>query len=237
MHTSTIHLVLKKFTEYRGVDSWDAFMHCFFFSAQTLTTVGYGRISPIQADVSFIASIEAMVGLIGFAFVTGIIYGRFSKAKARILFSEKALISPYRGISGLKFRIVNLRRNHLIDMEAKFIYSYLKEENGELKRKYENLDLEINFISMFAVPWTIVHPIDEKSPLYNKSKDLLANEQAEFIITLKGYDETFNQQVHQVYDYKYTELAFNADFEQMFEPGSIGMTEIYIDKISEIRKL
>jgi len=90
---------------------------------------------------------------------------------------------------------------------------------------------------MFAVPWTIFHPIDEKSPLFEKSAVDLSREEAEFIVILKGYDETFNQHVHQVNDYKYTEIEFDADFKPMFEPGSVGLTEIFVDKISDYKKV
>ena len=99
-----------------------------------------------------VSSIEAMVGLLGFAFATGIMYGRFSKAKSKIGFSKNMLICPYRGINGLKFRIVNLRKNQLIDMEARLMYSYLQTENGEVKRRYMSLDLEIDFINIKHCP-------------------------------------------------------------------------------------
>ncbi len=222
---------------FQGTTNLDAFLHCFFFSAQTMTTVGYGVISPVTATASFIAAFEAMVGLIVFAFATGIFYGRFSKAKARIRFSENAVVSPYRGITGLKFRIMNLRKNHLIDMEARFIYSYLEMDKSEVKRRYSTLNLEISSISLFAVPWTIVHPIDEKSPIYGKKTSDLATEKAEFLVILKGYDETFNQYVHQVYDYKFDEVLFDSDFNPMFDASTHGVTEVFVDKIDSVKNI
>ena len=224
-------------TGYTGTSTWEAFSHCFYFSAQTLTTVGYGMISPTSGSASFVAAIEAMFGLISFAFATGIFYGRFSKPKARISFSDKAVVSPYRGIKGLKFRTVNLRKNHLIDMEARLMYSYLDKENGETKRKYQTLSLEINFINMFAVPWTIVHPIDEESPIHGKTGEMFKAEEAEFIVIMKGFDDTFSQYVHQVYDYRFDEIEFDADFEPMYDPSSQGVTEIHVNRISHIKKV
>jgi inward rectifier potassium channel len=215
----------------------NGFWHCFYFSSQTLTTVGYGRISPITPTASIVAAFEAMVGLIGFAFATGILYGRFSKARAKIIFSDHMLISPYRGMKGLKFRIANTRRNELIDMEARLMYSFLQKENGELKRRYISLDLELAFINMFPLPWTIVHPIDEESPLYGKGALELGKENAEFLVILKGFDETFNQYVHQIHDYKHTEVVFDADFRPMYSPQTKDGAVVHLDKISEFVKV
>lgn len=213
------------------------FWHCFYFSSQTLTTVGYGRISPVTPSMSMVASFEAMIGLLGFAFATGVLYGRFSKAKSKIAFSDRLLVSPYKGIKGLKFRIANTRRNELIDMEARLMYSFLEKENGETKRRYLPLDLEVSFINMFPLPWTIVHPIDEESPLKGKGVLQLSREQAEFLVILKGYDETFNQYVHQIYDYNHSEVVFDANFKSMFNPASGAGTVVHLDRISDFVKV
>ena len=215
---------------------WLEFVHCFYFSTQTLTTVGFGHISPTGSLTSLVAAIEAMVGLMGFALATGILYGRFSKAKAKILQSEYALVSPYRGTKCFKFRIANMRRNNLIDMSARVLYSYIRAENGVEKRRYLQLPLEIDFIDLFPLPWTIVHPIDEESPLYGKHVIELAQEDAEFIVIVKGYDDTFNQYVHQVFSYKHDEVMFDADFQPMFE-SLHGATEIDLEKISSFKKV
>ncbi len=215
---------------------WLEFVHCFYFSTQTLTTVGFGHISPTGSLTSFVAAIEALVGLMGFALATGILYGRFSKAKAKILFSENAIVSPYRGITGLKFRIANMRRNNLIEMSARVMYSYIRIEDGVEKRRYLQLPLEIDFINLFPLPWTIVHPIDEDSPLKGKHVLDLSREDAEFVIIVKGYDDTFNQYVHQVHSYKHDEVVFDVDFLPMFE-ALHGATEIDLGKISDFRKV
>lgn len=219
-------------TEFDGQEV-DAFAHCFFFSSQTLTTVGFGRISPVSFWSSLVASIEAMIGLLSFAFATGILYGRFSKPKASILFSDKMVVSPYRGIKGLKFRIVNMRDSQLINMEARVMYSFLHREEGEIKRRYQALELEVDFINLFPLPWTIVHPIDEKSPLHSKSLDDLKSERAEFLIILKGHDDTFNQYVHQIHEYNMNEVLFDVDFDPMFDPSTNEETIVHLDKISD----
>lgn len=215
--------------------SWDFFLHCFYFSTQTLTTVGYGFISPLKGLGSLLAAIEAMIGLLGFAFATSVIYGRFSKAKSKILFSDGMVVSPYRGTKGLKFRIANPRKTQLIELNARIIYSFLEREGAVSKRKYLSLDLEINFINMFPLPWTIVHPIDDKSPIRDKSQSDLEREQSEFIIILKGYDDTFNQYVHQIHSYRAGEILFDADFEPMFDTAYEKSTTVHLDKISHTK--
>lgn len=213
------------------------FIHCFYFSTQTLTTVGFGHISPRTNYSSILAAIEAMIGLLSFAFATSIIYGRFSKAKAKILFSNEMVISPYQSIKGLKFRIANPGKNKIIELKARLIYSYLKEENGRKIRKYTPLPLEIDFINMFPLPWTIVHPIDKGSLLAQTQKSELVKAQAEFIVLLKGYDDAFNQDIHQIYSYRANEILFDHDFIPMFDTGFEKSTEIRLDLISKTKKL
>ncbi len=224
-------------TDYKPMGSMDAFLHCFYFSSQTLTTVGFGKVSPNSHLTSIIASFEAMIGLLSFALATGILYGRFSKAQAKIKFSNKALVSPYKEIKGLKFRIANLRKNQLIELQAKFMYSYIEKEGGVEKRRYKQLDLEIDFINMFPLPWTIVHPIDSKSPIQGKGALDLSREEAEFLIILKGYDDTFNQYVHQTYSYRHDEVVFDANFDPMFFESKEGSTVVHLNKISDYRKV
>ena len=216
---------------------WDNFLHCFYFSTQTLTTLGYGFLSPLTGLSNFVAAIEAMLGLLGFAFATSIIYGRFSKAKSKIISSKNMVISPFQEIKALKFRIANPKKNQLIDMQARLIYSYLDKTDEAVKRRYTQLSLQIDFINLFPLPWTIVHPINEESTLWNKDSKDLKTEEAEFIVILKGYDDTFNQYVHQVFSYRSNEILFNADFQPMFDAGFEKSTTIELDKISDTKNL
>ncbi len=215
---------------------FDFFLHCFYFSTQTLTTVGYGFISPLKGISSLLAAFEAMMGLLGFALATSVLYGRFSKAKSRILFSKTMVVSPYRGIKGLKFRIANPRKSQIIELKARVIYSHLEFENGVARRRYQPLELEIDFINMFPLPWTIVHPLDKDSPIKDKTKPDLEREQTEFIILLKGYDDTFNQYVHQINSYRANEVLYDCDFEPMFDAGFETSTTVQLDKISYTKK-
>ena len=218
-------------------NSTEFFLHCFYFSTQTLTTVGFGHISPLKGFSSLLSAIEAMFGLLIFAFTTSVLYGRFSKAKSRILFSDEMVVSPYRGIRGLKFRIANPRRNEIIELRAKVIFSHLVEDHGKKIRRYTPLNLEIDFINMFPLPWTIVHPVDKDSPISGMSQQDLLDAQTEFIIILKGYDDAFNQDVHQVHSYRAKELLFDYDFVPMFDTGFEKSTTIQLDLISKTRKV
>ena len=217
-------------------NGWDELLYCLYFSTQTLTSVGYGYISPVSHAVNLVAALEATIGLAGFAFVTGISYGRFSKAKAKILFSQNIIMAPFNDGKGMMFRVVNSRRNKLIEMKALVILSYLDPELD--KRLYKRLELQIEQISLFPLPWTIVHPLNQDSPLHETSASDLKRMDAEIIITLNGFDETFNQQVHQIHSYKYFEFVFNASFQPMYETNkTTGQVIIDFDRLGNFKKL
>lgn len=133
-----------------GNTALEKFWEAFFFSAQSLTTVGYGRISPVGFATSFIASVEAMIGLLGFAIITGLLYGKFSKADAKILFSEKAIIAPYKNINAFEFRIANQRINQLLEVEVQVLVARNVLNNGKLQRSFLPLKLETNKINFFS---------------------------------------------------------------------------------------
>ena len=213
----------------------DRFLNAFFFSSHTLTTVGYGNIAPGSISANILAAIEALIGLLGFALATGILFGRFSRPSARIGFSERALIAPYEGRTSLQFRIVNRRPNALMEMEATVILMEVEGEAGKLKRGYKPLPLERDTIDFLALTWTIVHPIDESSPLFGKTKEDLEREQAEVIILIKGFDETFSQGVRARYSYRFDEIAWNAKFTPAFDFDETGTMVLNINKVGNFK--
>jgi inward rectifier potassium channel len=224
------------FDHFKGIEGTTTLDHIgelFFFSVQTLTTVGYGRISPIGFASGTAASLESLCGLLSFALITGLLYGRFSKPNARILFSEKCLIAPYRGIRSLQFRIANARSNQLIEAEVSIIYSIIREEENGPVRRYFTLKLERNKVNFFPMPWTIVHPIDEESPLLGESKQSLLDADAEIMILFKGYDDTFAQQIHVRSSYTAKELVFGARFVSAMHSEKGKPLEIKLDKLGE----
>ncbi len=213
----------------------DNFYEAFFFSAQTLTTVGYGRISPIGHAAGAVAAVESMMGLLGFALATGVLYGRFSRPEARIKYSENALIAPYKKITALMFRIVNERKNQLIEVESALSIS-MRDESNPKNRKFFNLKLELTKINFFPLSWTIVHPIDESSPLWGMTELEFQNSDIELISLIKAFDDTFSQTVYDRSSYKYHELVWGAKFIPMTEFTDKG-TILRIDKINAFEKV
>jgi inward rectifier potassium channel len=194
----------------------DRFLDAFFFSTQTLTTVGNGHIHPVSALASSVAALESLLGLMGFALACGLVYGRFSRPHARILFSRLATLAPYRGATAFMFRIVNERSNQLIELEAHVTLSLRDPETGQ--HIFTVLRLERERINLFPSNWTIVHPIDEDSPLAGMTAEDLRAADAEFIVLIKAFDDTFAQNVFARSSYKSEELAWGLRFVPMVSP-------------------
>ena len=191
-------------------------LDCFFFSVQTIATIGYGRISPVGVAANVLVAVEAFVGLLGFAMATALAFARFSQPRAKILFSEKAVLAPYRGMTAFEFRIINERSNQLIEVEAKVMFSRLETHDGKKVRRFDLLPLERSKVAFFPIQWVVVHPIDESSPLRGLSREDLAASNAEFFILLTAIDETFAQTVHARSSYRFDEVVAGAKFADMY---------------------
>lgn len=206
------------------------FGRAFFFSVETLGTIGYGNIQPNGIIPNIIVSIESITGLLFLALGTGILFARFSRPTARIMFSERAVIAPYRNITGLMFRLTNGRANQLIELEAKVLFSRMEGES----RRYDQLTLERTRVVFFPMSWTIVHPIDEKSPMFGMTRDDLAARDAEFMVLLSGIDETFSTTVHARTSYKPDEIAVGERFVNIYNPvRDDGTVSIDVRKLSQ----
>ncbi len=210
------------------------FLNSFFFSAHTLTTVGYGSISPKGMSANIVAAIEAMVGLMGFALATGLLFGRVSRPSARIGYSEKMTVTPYLDGLSLQFRIVNQRANNLMELEAKVLFMTVEGPPGQQRRDYKVLRLERHNVFFFPLTWTIVHPIDEHSPLRGKTAQDLERLQAEILILIKGFDDTFSQTVHSRYSYRYDEIAWGARFVPAFDIDAEGALVLEVNKVGAL---
>ena len=215
----------------------EQFLEAFFFSVQTLATIGYGRLSPDGAAANSLVAIEALVGLLGVAFATGLSFARFSRPLAHIQYSDRAVIAPYRGISGLMFRIINERRNQLIEVKARVTLSRIVNENGRRVRKLEPLALERTTVLFFPLHWTIVHPIDEKSPLQGATAESLRESEAEFLILVTGTDETFSETVHSRSSYLAQEVVVGARFADMFVEAGDGRPRIDVGRFHELERI
>lgn len=218
-------------------DIAEEFAEAFFFSTQTLTTVGYGRISPVGFAVSLIASIESLTGLMSFAIVTGLLYGKFSRPVAHIRYSTVALIAPYLDTKAFMFRIINERNHQLIEVGAEAVFSKLeKKDDGTLQRKYYGLKLERNKVNFFPSNWTIVHAITEDSPMYGLTENDLDEAETEIMILIKGFDDSFAQTVNSRNSYTSDEIIWNAKFVNMQENEGF-MTIVDMAKLSEYQKV
>lgn len=191
-------------------------LQMFFFSVQTFSTVGYGGIEPAKLGANLVMTLESVTGLLSVALVTGLVFARFSHPMADIVFSRLAIVAPYRGITAFEFRIANHRRNQIVDLEARVILAGRDPERPD-KRIFTQLPLERSKVSFFPLSWTIVHPIDEKSPLAGLRRADLEAMDAEFLVLLSGFDETFSQMVHKRSSYKAQEVLWNVRFANMFE--------------------
>ena len=218
-----------------GTTSYEKFWEAFFFSSQTLTTLGYGRVAPIGFTVSSIAAVESMIGLMVFALITGLLYGRFSRPVAKILFSENAVIAPYRGIKAFMFRIVNQRTNQLIETEVELVIS-MKSKDGA-SRIFESLPLERSRIQFFPLSWTVVHPIDEHSLLYGMTQEEFSRSDAEFIIMLKTFDDTFSQTIYSRSSYSVDEIIWDAKFISMIGADKNGNRKLMLDQLNAFEKI
>jgi inward rectifier potassium channel len=222
----------------RGADAgaaFERFLNAFFFSAHTLTTVGYGSIYPVGIRANAVAAGEALLGLLAFAVATGLVFGRFSRPVARIAFSDRMVVAPYRDGTGLQFRIANRRSNNLMELEARVLLMTVEPVEGATVRKYKSLELERPNVQFLPLAWTIVHPIDETSPLWGKSARDLANLEAEFLILIKAFDDTFFQTVHVRYSYRHEELAWGARFVSTFEVDSEGHMVLDLGRLSALQ--
>jgi inward rectifier potassium channel len=210
------------------------FLSAFFFSAQTFTTVGYGRISPDGVLTSMVASLQALLGLMALAIGTGLLFGRFSRPAARLAFSKQMVVAPYQGGISLQFRMANRRSNNLMEIEVRMIMSTVESSESGPVRKYKTLTLERHQVQFLPLTWTIVHPIEESSPMWREGPEYLKEHQAEFLITIKAFDDTFFQTVHARHSYRFEEVVWGARFVPAFEPDAQGEMVLDLEKLSEI---
>ncbi len=233
---ATVYFLLGPGTLRGGMDGdpvYAQFLQCFFFSSQTLTTVGFGAISPATPAANTLAALEALSGLLGFAVATGLMFGRVSRPSARIGFSKQALITPYQEGTSFQFRAVNRRANTLIEPSATLMIMTVDRSDSKTRREFTLLKLERPGVMLFPLTWTIVHPIDTESPLFGKTARDLEDLQAEFIVLIKAWDETFAQTVHQRHSYRYDELVWGAKFTSAFFVDGAGNLKLDVGKVGD----
>lgn len=215
-----------------SVPTESIFLRSFFFSVQTFATIGYGTIHPVGIVPNLLVTVESYYSMMITALTTGIVFARFARPTAKILFSETAVIAPYQDKTGFMLRIVNSRNNQMIDVEAKITFSHLVREGERIVRRFELLELERRKVFFLPLAWTVVHPIDDKSPLYHLTPEDMENGNAEFAVIISGMDETYSQVVHTRTSYKTNEIKFGHKFTNIYNDVESG------EKISiDVRKL
>jgi inward rectifier potassium channel len=205
------------------------FSQAFFFSIQTFATIGYGQIAPNGMAANSVVTVEALVGLMYQALATGLLFARFTRPTAALLFSGHAVIGPYNDGRALMFRIVNQRKTEIIELQAQVLFSAVElDERGGTVRRYWPMSLERNKVTFFPLSWTIVHPIDSASPLAGRTPEDLSRTQAEVLVLLSGIDEALEQTVHARSSYRADEIVWNARFQSMFL-ASDGQPSVTVD--------
>jgi inward rectifier potassium channel len=189
------------------------FLDAFFFSVQTMASIGYGVMYPRTTYANAVVAIEALVGLLGLAMSSGLALARFSRPTARVIFSRVAVIAPYNGIPTLMFRTANQRRNLIL--EAQLQIRLMRDEvnaEGQFMRRVYDLKLLRSQNPSFALSWTAMHPIDEQSPLYEATPETLVARESTLVVTLTGIDETVSQTIHSRHTYSVDEILWDRRF-------------------------
>lgn len=217
---------------------WKDFMYLFFFSAQTITTVGYGVIAPKGVMAGVISSFEALIGLMSFSFITGLLYGRFSKPKSKVEFSKHLLVRDFEEERALMFRLMNKRANLMIRPELEVVINIKeKDENNGFKRKFYELVLERNKLMYLPTMWTVVHKINKDSPLYKYSNEELKKLDVEIYVLFEYYEETFNQNLYQLHSYDFKDLELDHKFRASYSFNEEGYTIVDHENLSKIEKM
>lgn len=210
----------------------------FFFSVETFATIGYGKMLPQGDAANFVMTAEAIVGFIYFAMATGLLFSKFSRPTSRVLFSNVAVISHYDGRPHLMLRIANERGNRIVD--ATIAMTMLKSTvstEGHQMRRFHDMKLARSRAPLLQLSWTILHPIDEDSPLYDMRPDDVAASEAEVIVSLTGLDETMSQPIHARYSYRCDEILTDAVFEDVLHVMPDGTLEMHYHRFHAVRRL
>jgi inward rectifier potassium channel len=204
-----------------------SFADAFFFSVQTLATIGYGAMHPVSTYTNMVAAAEALGGLLLFSVITGLVFARFSRPTAQVLFSRPVVIAPYNGVPTLMFRMANTRHNQILEAQVQvaFVRDELTGEGMQLRR-FQNLELVRSQSPMFALTWTVMHAIVPGSPLYGLSLEQLAHSDTFLIVSLTGLDETLGQTIHARYIYTAADFQANAQFLDILSRTADGSVRI-----------
>jgi len=213
--------------------TWQTFLGCFFFSAQTLTTVGYGRISPDGFLASALSSLEALSGLGGFAMWTGLLFARVSRPRSRILFARHSVIAPFQDDTAWMFRMVPAHDHPLLEAEVWATFSWVQDEPTGRVRRYRDLHFDRSSVRFFPMNWTLVHPIDAESPMHGLSAKDMAEAEVEIMVLVRAHDETYGQTVHARSSWRAAEILWGRKYANMAENAEDGGVVLDLTRLGE----
>jgi inward rectifier potassium channel len=216
----------------RNPEGFQRYLEGFFFSVQTLGTIGYGRVSPVGLLSNAVVTIECYTGLFVVAVMTGLIFARFAKPHVKVVFSRFAVIKKFDEIPCLMFRIANERQNHITDARVRV---YLVMDDAKTGyRDFQELKLEREYSPIFALSWTIAHDIDQSSPLFGLSPEYLKSHSAEIIVSFSGIDTTLSQSMHAKSSYLTDEILPDHDFVDVIERQKDQSVILRMDRFHEV---
>jgi inward rectifier potassium channel len=205
-----------------------SFADAFFFSVQTMATVGYGRMAPVSLAANVLVAIEVLSGLLALAVITGLVFARISRPTARVRFSRVAVISPRDGVPSLVFRMANERASRIVEAQAHVILARQETTaEGESVRRFHDLALVRDRNPLFSLSWSVIHPITALSPLYGETRESLNAARAQIVVSLTGLDESFLQTVHARHIWDIEEIAWNARFVDILQETPDGVVIDY----------
>jgi inward rectifier potassium channel len=210
------------------------FEDCFFFSVQTLATIGYGKMVPVTRAAHVVVTLEAFTGVIVTAVTTGILFAKFSRPTARVLFSRVCVIAPFEGKPTLMFRIANERANRIVQASVKLsALRFVKTAEGHALWRLIDLKLHRSDSAMFAITWTVFHTVDESSPLFGMDAESLAKESFGLVVTLVGLDETLAQTVHARHSWDHDQIVFDRRFVDVLTENEDGSRTMDLTKFHD----
>jgi inward rectifier potassium channel len=203
------------------------FVDAFFFSVQTMATIGYGEMRPATLYGNFLVSLEVLLGMVGFALATGVIFARFSRPTARVMFSKVAVVTLHDGRKTFMFRAANQRSNRILEAQVSLmlVRNEVTAEGYDIRR-FHDLKVERGRTPLFTLSWTVMHVVDGASPLHAATRDTLAAEGVEIIVTLVGVDETLSQPIYARHVYHMSDIVFERRLADILTRDKDGATTV-----------
>ncbi len=213
----------------------DSFLDHFYFSVQTMATIGYGKMTPSTDLANILVAVEALLGMLGIAMATGLIFAKFARTRPRVLFSEAVVVTTMDGKPTLMFRLANERSTQIV--EAQLTVTVLRDEptkEGEFMRRLVEIPLVRSHSAMFALSWSAIHHIDEKSPFFGATPESLEAVNLELIVSMLGMEEVTGQTVHARHAYHWSDIRWGHRFVDIFTVGADGRRTMDLGKFHEI---